>query len=181
MTSWLDAPNLYCPTMKETGRSYGWLRLFSGECVGWCVRAGSISIRRSLKNHAVPIYMPPSECALYVRNPFQRLMTAHALFRVPKDGPSWQTFVDYILKNDHDYWLPQVQLHKDVDHVHYYRLEGSTMVRSHSLGWLNATHTERERPEYREIDLARYYMDDLNAWEFSKSDRGDEHEVSRVY
>lgn len=180
MTSWLDAPNLYCPTMRETGRSHGWLRLSSGECVGWCVRAGSISIRQSLLGYAIPIYMPPSECVLYVRHPIQRLMSAHALFRIPKDAPSWQTFVDYILENDNDYWLPQVQLHKDVDHVHYYRLEGSTMVRSHPLRWLNATNVKRERPEYRKHDLIDYYVNDLIAWEFGKLERGEQHEVSAV-
>ena len=181
MTSWLDAPNAYCPTIRETGRSHGWLRLFSGECVGWCVRAGSISIRRSLANHAVPIYMPPRKCVLYVRHPVQRLMSSYSLFRIPKDAPSWQTFIDYVLDNDNDYWLPQVQLHEDVDHVQYRRLEGSTLVMTHPLEWHNSTHIRGGRPSYRGLDLMKYYIDDTNVWESSKPDRGEQREVQRVW
>lgn len=165
MSHWKDAPKLYCPTMRATGRSHGWLRLAHGQMLGWTARAGSTSIRASM-NGAAHIWLPPRESYLLLRHPIQRLMSAHALFRIPTYGLSWNELVDRVLDGDeNEYWLPQTRLHGDVGVLRVHRLEGTTHVFGRPLERLNATDIMRARPEYRARELDNYYKEDLEAWE----------------
>ena len=160
--SWIEAPERYCPTYKKFKRSHGWLRL-DDECFGWSVRAGSVSIRQSLEDADV-LDGPPNECTLYLRHPMQRLMSAHCLFRIPKDGPAWKPFIDRVLSDTNPYWMPQMHLHSGVSNLNVVRLEGSTHIAGRELHILNGSDVKHRRPSYREHELMEYYQEDLEQW-----------------
>lgn len=164
--TWLDAPKEYCPTYKELKRSHGWLRL-GEQCFGWSVRAGSLSIRKTLEDAEV-LTRPPRECTLYLRHPMQRLMSAHFLFSIPKDGPTWKLFINRVLVDTNPYWMPQMHLHSGVSILNVVRLEGSTHIAGRELHQLNESaanfNVQHRRPSYREHELLEYYEDDLRQW-----------------
>ena len=160
--SWIEAPERYCPTYKKFKRSHGWLRL-DDECFGWSVRAGSVSIRQSLEDADV-LDGPPNECTLYLRHPMQRLMSAHCLFKIPKDGPTWKRFVDRVLRDTNPYWMPQMHLHSGVNTLNVVRLEGSTHIAGRELHVLNGSDVKHRRTSHREYELGKYYEEDIAQW-----------------
>lgn len=167
MRDWIEAPQQFCPTFKETGKSHGWLRLPNGRTYCWSVRAASGSIRNALAD-GEELEHAPEEATLYLRHPMQRLMSAHCLFKIPSNGPSWKAFVNRVLQDLNPYWMPQTRLHADVDALKIVRLEGSQYIDRRVLPRLNGSELTHWRPSFRHDELLDYFKEDLEAWETSE-------------
>tara|TARA_R110002012_G_scaffold266954_2_gene450569 strand:+ start:751 stop:1224 length:474 start_codon:yes stop_codon:yes gene_type:complete len=126
------------------------------------------------------LYELPSstECIAFIRHPIDRLKSCYQfLHAIDATGTqyqvnisseylvSYEAFIDYMLTNDDEHWLPQAKLSKEASR--FFRFEEINkiwpLLFSSNLPHLNSSE-DIQVPKYRHAELLNYYSEDILLW-----------------
>ena len=164
---------------------------FGSFCVCATPRGGSTSLHFLAEQHnAQKLKTAPTEAICIIRNPLERVASAHVLLplearRLPTERvvmrPPIEEVIDAILgaegaeaffqekigNSRHTYaWQPQTDLYSKCANPIWMRLEGNEGFHGLTLPLYNKSDpTEKPKITYRLDELKEYYREDLEQWE----------------
>lgn len=112
----------------------------------------------------------------FIRNPLARLQSSYSFFKgmdaggtrhnCPAPRETWEEYVDYILENENEHWIPQARHTGNLQTItHRFEDFDNLFFRYHSHP---KTHENKSAPypvnAYRLTDIVEYYREDFESW-----------------